>query len=143
LKVSGNFIWFSALPACSSVQLDQDLLLHVLHINGVSRCVFKSISSPPCAVTAGPLASSVTVSGPVAAVAPAPVVCGGTGAGYRLRRLDPMQGSIHQQKTLVDIYYCGVLVQLAGQYTQGTVNTRTMQKQITQRSMNMKEYTRI
>ncbi len=37
---AGNSIWFSAIPACSGVQLDWDLLLHVLHINGVRHCVF-------------------------------------------------------------------------------------------------------
>jgi hypothetical protein len=31
---------FSALQACSGVQLDLDPLLHVLHINGLSRCVY-------------------------------------------------------------------------------------------------------
>jgi hypothetical protein len=36
---AGNSIWFSALPGCSGVQLDRDLLLHVLHINGASHCV--------------------------------------------------------------------------------------------------------
>jgi hypothetical protein len=36
---SSNSTWFSAIPACRGVQLDRDLLLHVLHINGVSHCV--------------------------------------------------------------------------------------------------------
>ncbi len=36
---AGNSIRFSALPTCRCVQLDRDLLLHVLHINGVSHCV--------------------------------------------------------------------------------------------------------
>jgi hypothetical protein len=54
-----------------------------------------------------------------AAVAPALVVCG-AGAGYWLRRLDPMLASIYQQKAHVDIYYCDVVVQPAGRYAQGT-----------------------
>ncbi len=36
---AGDSIWFSAIPACRGVQLDWDLLLHALHINGVSHCV--------------------------------------------------------------------------------------------------------
>ncbi len=39
---AGKSIWVSALPACSGIQLDQELLLHVLHnlhINWVSHCV--------------------------------------------------------------------------------------------------------
>jgi hypothetical protein len=66
-------IWFLVVPACSGVQLDYDLLLYILHINGLSYCVF--ISLPPGAATAGPRASSGAGSGPVAAVVLAPVVC--------------------------------------------------------------------
>jgi hypothetical protein len=72
----GNLIWFSALPTCSGIQLDQDLLLHVLHIHGASHCISSCISPPPGTATAGPLASSGAGTGHVAAVAPAPVVCG-------------------------------------------------------------------
>ncbi len=65
-------------------------------------------------------------SGPVAAVTPAPVVCG-AGAGYQLRRRDAMLASRCQQKTHTDVYYRGVVVQPAGQYAQGTgFNTGTM-----------------
>jgi hypothetical protein len=36
---AGYSIWFLAFPACHGAQLDRDLLLHVLHIDGVSYCV--------------------------------------------------------------------------------------------------------
>ncbi len=39
IEHSGNSIWFSAIPAWRCIQLDLDLLLHVLHLNGVSHCV--------------------------------------------------------------------------------------------------------
>ncbi len=60
----------------------------------------------PGATTSGPRASSGAGSGPVAAVVPAPVVCG-AGAGYRQRQLDLMLASIYQQKACADINYRG------------------------------------
>ncbi len=121
---AGNSIWFSAIPACSCVQLDLDLFC--------TSCTSMRLATefyfqPPGPTTAGPRASIDTCSRPVAAVVLVPIVCC-AGAGYRLRRLNPMLASIHQPKTHVEIYYCGVVVQPGGQHAQGIrFNTRTMQ----------------
>ncbi len=58
------------LPACSGVQLYRDLLLHVLHINGISHFFFWRPQVRPLPAPA----SSGVCSGPVAALAPAPVL---------------------------------------------------------------------
>ncbi len=124
LETRSDFCSFG-LPRRRCVQLDGDLLLHVLHINGVSHCVFfpRPQVRPPLA--------------PRPAAAPAQeqwhgvpfglVVCCAC-ARYWLCQLDPMMTSICQHKTHVDIYYRGVVIHPAGQYAESTgFNTRTMQ----------------